>query len=1431
MSMLDEANVRVETPNKQTPLHYACQYNRADLIHMLITKYKNSIEDKDIEDSTPLHIAALNGHLQLLKHMLLIKLEPDSNVSSSTSDFSREQVAECSEFLKNHMPVDNNGDTILHVASKNGHLNIIQFLISEIGYPLNLTNLSGQTCLHQATEGGHFPVVKYLLTQGSNEINLVDGYGWSPAYYAAREGHLEILKYLVERNPAAALLKTTKAWRTEDSTFAAGESLVHAASYGGVLSVVKYLVEDLHLDPSHVGEGGAPPLEIATYGGHLDIVKYLITEQRCDPFQVDKFDNTALSTAVCGGNLDIVKYLIEDVKCDPNSRVQDGSTPFHDASAKGHLEVVQYLIETHHCDPSLPNNYKSMPLHEAAINGKLDTVKYLVEDMKCDPNSRGQNGSTPLQYASRNGHLEVIQYLIDTHHCDPSLRDGVNDTPLHDAALNGKLDTVKYLIEDVKCDPNSRGQDGSTPLHYASRNGHLEVIQYLIDTHHCDPSLRNGVNDTPLHDAAFNGKLDTVKYLIEDAMCDPNNCSDQQLLTPLSYARIEGHLEVIQYLIDHNNKIRLLHEAASSGKLGTVKNFIENRKYNPNGRDPVGATPLYCACKGGHLEVMQYLVDAHHCDDPPLQNDETLHLAVLSGKLDTVKFLIEKEGCDPNCRGKNGATLLHSAAIEGHLEIIQYLVSKHHCDPSLRDDKDNATLHLAAENGKLHIVKYLIENWKCRCDDGGQNGKTPLHFACEKGHLDVVQYLLDVHHCDPMLPDSKRVTPLLLACSHSHSSIVKHILSSGRCDLGSKRIHNWSAVCRSSEVNKYLTHVTDTIPHLAPSVYVVGSCGTGKTTLVSALQKEGGFKLLNKYFSIPTVSLHTVGVISTSFTSSLYGSVKLFDFAGQEEYHANHQLLFNNAIFPVFLVIADFSLPDEQEIVGSINSWLKLLTHSLKPNCTASVAASVVVVGSHLDMISIDKLPLKLKTLQRQVNTLFSSKSYLKYEGIITIDCRKSYSDGMTQLRKILHRVCESIRVQTCDVVTSQISSNLTSVLLNLSSRPALPFTEFSSHAKRVGIIPDKVQSEEELYGMCEILNHCGKLLLLKDQDSYEKSWLILDESLILTQVQKELKELQSESCGLVSLSELKKLDCKDLDLPTFIQYLLYAQICNKVNVESFSVAPSDEYYFFPGLINDEKPNTVESKSKTPLYTWCLEYEEPVTPRFLQTLLIQLTQPLTEAGDISPPKYRVWRKGVFTLSHDTTEVLIEISKSSSQISLNIRSKKGEEIALMKRRSSLIKLLTALSAKHCSTIKSTEYISMQLESNSEVSSPKIPLRDVAAAVINGTATVASNLVTHSITTLSCIEPLQLLSPITLKCFFLCHGDFVPDKVMREFHESIEAWAKREEANAEKFLPLSSRANLTYKEFHDYLKDYSIFLDRNLWVSKLACTLIASELSAM
>ena len=49
--------------------------------------------------------------------------------------------------------------------------------------------------------------------------------------------------------------------------------------------------------------------------------------------------------------------------------------------------------------------------------------------------------------------------------------------------------------------------------------------------------------------------------------------------------------------------------------------------------------------------------------------------------MDTVKYLIEEQQCNPICRDKFGNTPLRYAAGHGKTEIVEYLITKHQCDP------------------------------------------------------------------------------------------------------------------------------------------------------------------------------------------------------------------------------------------------------------------------------------------------------------------------------------------------------------------------------------------------------------------------------------------------------------------------------------------------------------------------------------------------------------------------------------------------------------------------------------------------------------------------------------------------------------------------------------------------------------------------------
>lgn len=53
---------------KNTPLHIACKYGRTKNVELLISdnKYSN-INAKNKEGNAPIHLAAINGHLEVVK--------------------------------------------------------------------------------------------------------------------------------------------------------------------------------------------------------------------------------------------------------------------------------------------------------------------------------------------------------------------------------------------------------------------------------------------------------------------------------------------------------------------------------------------------------------------------------------------------------------------------------------------------------------------------------------------------------------------------------------------------------------------------------------------------------------------------------------------------------------------------------------------------------------------------------------------------------------------------------------------------------------------------------------------------------------------------------------------------------------------------------------------------------------------------------------------------------------------------------------------------------------------------------------------------------------------------------------------------------------------------------------------------------------------
>ena len=450
-------------------------------------------------------------------------------------------------------------------------MNIIQYLITELGCDPTTPNNNGDLPLHIACFNGHLNATKYFINEQNCDTNSRGQHGLTPLHFASDGGHMNIIQYLI-----------TELGCDPSTPNNNGSLPLHNACLKGHLNATKYFITEHNCDPSSRSQDGSTPLHFASGGGHVNVIQYLITELGCDPTTPWNNGTLPLHIACRNGHLNATKYFITEQNCDPNSRGEHRWTPLHYASKGGHVNIIQYLITELGCDPTTPNNNGDLPLHIACLNGHLNATKYFINEQNCDTNSRGQHGLTPLHFASDGGHMNIIQYLITELGCDPSTPNNNGSLPLHNACLKGHLNATKYFITEHNCDPSSRSQDGSTPLHFASGGGHVNVIQYLITELGCDPTTPNNNGDLPLHIACFSGHLNATKYFITEQNCDPNS-RGQHKWTPLHYASLGGHMNIIQYLIT---------------ELGCDQSVV----------DRFGQTILHLASYNGHTHIVQWLL-------------------------------------------------------------------------------------------------------------------------------------------------------------------------------------------------------------------------------------------------------------------------------------------------------------------------------------------------------------------------------------------------------------------------------------------------------------------------------------------------------------------------------------------------------------------------------------------------------------------------------------------------------------------------------------------------------------------------------------------------------------------------------------------------------------------------------------------------------
>ncbi len=120
-------------------------------------------------------------------------------------EYLQQIYAECQE--RGQCPVSWQSDsknTALHMASANGHVDIVQFLLEDLKVPCDIQNSEGNTALHWAALNGHLPVVNLLLKHGA-PIDMRNNGGRSALFEAQRHDREEVVQVLLATFPEEAV--------------------------------------------------------------------------------------------------------------------------------------------------------------------------------------------------------------------------------------------------------------------------------------------------------------------------------------------------------------------------------------------------------------------------------------------------------------------------------------------------------------------------------------------------------------------------------------------------------------------------------------------------------------------------------------------------------------------------------------------------------------------------------------------------------------------------------------------------------------------------------------------------------------------------------------------------------------------------------------------------------------------------------------------------------------------------------------------------------------------------------------------------------------------------------------------------------------------------------------------------------------------------
>ena len=275
-----------------TVLHYAAKKGLLDLLKLMINHHNCNLMATNKLAKTILHCAM--EHIEVLKYLIIECNYDPMTVINDDGDTvlhyaAKKGLLDSLKLMINHhncnlMATNRRGETILHCAME--HIEVLKYLIIECNCdPMTVINDDGDTVLHYAAKEGLLDSLKLMINH--HNCNLMATNNWGETILCCAVKHIEVVRYLIIEcncDPMTVI--------NDD-----GDTVLHYAAKKGLLDLLKFMINHHNCNLMATNKWGETILHIAANKCYSATIEYLLSTGRCDPLVKDNGGKTPVQIA------------------------------------------------------------------------------------------------------------------------------------------------------------------------------------------------------------------------------------------------------------------------------------------------------------------------------------------------------------------------------------------------------------------------------------------------------------------------------------------------------------------------------------------------------------------------------------------------------------------------------------------------------------------------------------------------------------------------------------------------------------------------------------------------------------------------------------------------------------------------------------------------------------------------------------------------------------------------------------------------------------------------------------------------------------------------------------------------------------------------------------------------------------------------------